>query len=229
LEVTNQNKRIDGDNGVGTYRDSETWEETSPNLKDSDKDTFSDKDEDDWEYNPLSIDTDGDSLSDDTEDEDGDSLDDNMEIEGWTVVIIFKVTKELDKRYNVTSDPRDIDSDNDGLVDFQEYSNATGKSDSDGDGKTDLQELTKNYNRSANVIDGEPPEICKFNVPANVDECCIFGFLRVMSLVVSFYNLCHAQRDIAGQDEVGVAGVAISAFTLRFNIIAIITSILLAL
>jgi len=183
VEDANQNGRIDGDNGDGIYGESETWEETSPNLKDSDGDTFSDKDEKDWEYNPLLKDTDNDGLSDDEEDKnrdgvldadetdpknkdtDGDELEDKQEKEGWEIVIYYESTGEKIKNYISRSDPRDIDTDDDGLNDMYEYQNQTdpNKSDSDGDGKTDLQELTGDYNSSATGIDGEPPEIWKFD------------------------------------------------------------------
>lgn len=138
--------------------------------------------------NPLSIDTDKDGLSDDTEDEDkdgihdsgetdplkedtdGDGLTDIMEIEGWTVSIIFEATKEQKENRQVTSNPNKKDTDNDDVQDFDEYKNLTDpdNSDSDGDGKTDYEELYNDFNSSATGIDGEPPEIfdydCKYKI-----------------------------------------------------------------
>jgi len=108
VEDANQHGRIDGDNGDGIYGESETWEETNPNNRDTDGDTFSDKDEKDWGYNPLSIDTDGDGLADNNEDEDGDGdqdptetspkksdidvdgLSDFIELHGWIVTIYYE-------------------------------------------------------------------------------------------------------------------------------------------
>jgi len=181
VEDTNQNGRIDGDNGDGIYGESETWEETSPNLKDSDGDTFSDKDEKDWEYNPLSTDTDNDGILDNDEDSnsngildssetdptemdtDGDGLFDKQELDGWTVVIIKESTGEQDSRYNVVSDPRDVDSDDDQIDDYSEFKNATDptKEDTDGDGKSDYIEIEVYEDSSPWGIDGVPPNITK--------------------------------------------------------------------
>ena len=91
-EDTNHNGRIDGDNGDGIYGESETWTETSPNEKDSDGDTFSDKQEKIWGYNPLSRDSDSDGISDDNEDEDGDGELDSPETDP-TEMDLFQISE----------------------------------------------------------------------------------------------------------------------------------------
>jgi len=114
IEDANHNGRIDGDNGDGKYDESEIWKETDPNNIDTDGDTFSDKDEKEWGYNPLKKDSDGDGLTDIEEDKnkngkydpennetdvlkldtDKDGLQDKLELDGWTVCIRFGSTKE---------------------------------------------------------------------------------------------------------------------------------------
>ncbi|MBN1390407.1 MAG: hypothetical protein JXA22_07185 [Candidatus Thermoplasmatota archaeon] len=184
IEDVNQNGRIDGDNGDGIYNSNERWRELNPISNDTDGDTFTDSKEKQWGYNPLSKDTDNDGLDDNVEDisnhgtwdsatetnakekdTDKDGLDDNIEISGWTIVIIHEATKELMNKYTVSSNPRNPDSEGDGLTDLQEYSNITDpwKEDTDGDGRSDLMELTYNFNSSATGIDGTPPEIYKFD------------------------------------------------------------------
>jgi len=205
VEDANQNGRIDGDNGDGIYGESETWEETSPNLKDSDGDTFSDKDEKDWEYNPLSKDTDGDGLSDDTEDEDGDGiqdstetsaiksdtdgdgLSDKMELDGWTVIVLYEATLEIKEEINVTSDPLKSDYDGDGINDRGEFENGTDPydSDTDGDGFSDKEEIDFDYGSSPTGIDGQPPTITDFDASYEMNTE-ISGPLYDIKIVVEY-------------------------------------------
>ena len=165
IEDANHNGRIDGDNGDGIYSDNEYWGEMSPNLIDSDGDSFTDSQEKQWRYNPLSTDTDNDGINDNVEDidsnghrngdetsvikadTDGDGLDDLIELVGWTVSIIREATGELEENRKVTSDPNKIHSDNDQVSDLDEYKNATDpkNDDSDGDGKNDFEELKYNF------------------------------------------------------------------------------------
>ena len=183
-EDANHNGKIDGDNGDGIYQESENWKEMNPNSHDTDQDSICDNVEKGFGYNPLSDDSDNDGLNDTEEDlnadgnldagetdplkedTDGDGLDDNIELTGWTVVIIYEATKELKEKDTVTSDPRKIHSDNDQVSDFDEYKNATdpNKVDTDGDGKTDYEELNYDYESSATGIDGKPPNIWDFDV-----------------------------------------------------------------
>ena len=181
-EDANHNGKIDGDNGDGLYSKSEIWTETSPNLIDSDGDSFNDGDEYDWNYDPLSNDTDGDGLLDNEEDTsnygtkdstetsviksdtDGDGLSDKMELDGWKVIIILEATLEIEEERDVTSDPLDPDSENDGINDCGEFENGTDPNDddTDGDGKTDKEEIEFDYGSSPTGKDGRPPVITDF-------------------------------------------------------------------
>ena len=215
-EDANHNGKIDGDNGDGVYSESEIWTETNPNSWDTDQDSIRDNKEIEYGYDPLSNDTDGDGLNETEEDVDGDGeldyeetdptdtdtdndgLNDNLELKGWTVLIIFEATKEKKSDYNVFSDPRDFDSDNDGLNDYQEYKNTTDpyKSDSDEDGKTDIQELNGDYNSSATGIDGEPPEIWHFDCGYEASGYKGLGPLKIPTKLKAYVEV--GAKDIFG-------------------------------
>jgi len=86
------------------------------------------------------------------EDLDGDSLTYAQEVLGWEIApdrfgLGFGVggSGSNDAAYNVTSDPNIIDTDADGLDDYQEYINKTDPklADTDGDGLSDFEELTR--------------------------------------------------------------------------------------
>lgn len=118
-EDANHNGRIDGDNGDGKYQKSEIWIETDPYNDDTDGDGFLDKWEKEKDYNPLSIDTDRDGITDDDEDQNGngyrdgsetsatkedtddDGLPDLLEKEGWKVLIVEENTKKITNEYIV--------------------------------------------------------------------------------------------------------------------------------
>jgi len=183
IEDANQNGRIDGDNNDGKWSESETWTELNPNAIDTDGDTFSDYNEKEWGYNPLSKDTDGDGLTDDEEDEDGDGykdstetsalksdtdgdgLSDKMEIDGWTVIIILEATLKIEEERDVVSDPLLSDYDGDGLNDCYELKNGTdpNNNDTDGDGFLDKYEIEYDVGSSPTGIDGQPPTIIDFD------------------------------------------------------------------
>ena len=223
-EDTNHNGRIDGDNGDGIYGESETWSETSPNLQDSDGDFFSDKNEIDWGYNPLSNDTDNDGLLDNEEDKtdsgtkgfldsgetdptqkdtDGDELNDKEEKDGWKVVIYYEATGEEIENYIIQSDPRDSDTDNDGLNDMYEYQNQTDptEEDTDGDGKTDIQEITGDFDSSPTGIDGEPPEIWHYDCQYKISYTKVL-LLKVPSGLEVWMEV--GARDIFGLDNIEI-------------------------
>jgi hypothetical protein len=75
-------------------------------------------------------------------DSDGDGLYDGNERRGWTVVV-HGMTQRI--QYQAHSNPDLIDSDGDGLTDFEEFYNIPAldpsKKDTDGDGLTDCQEV----------------------------------------------------------------------------------------
>jgi len=181
-EDANHNGKIDGDNGDGVWSDSEVWTELNPNDDDTDGDTFSDNDEKDWGYNPLSKDTDSDGIEDNIEDSnsngqrdgsetsallydtDKDGLSDSFEKSGWTILIIYEATLEEKSNYDVSCDPLDTDSDDDGISDLKEFENGTdpNKADTDGDGFTDKYEIDHDIGSSPTGIDGKPPTITDF-------------------------------------------------------------------
>jgi len=161
VEDTNQNGRIDGDNGDGIYDNTEIWEETNPNHCDTDGDCFIDSLEYQFGYNPLCPDSDGDGLNDNKEDKnyngnldidetspchddtDNDGLNDYEEESGWYVVLYEENTGKIINKYSVTSNSRKKDTDDDGLIDSFESIIKTdpNKNDTDGDGITDFLEI----------------------------------------------------------------------------------------
>jgi len=181
-EDANHNGKIDGDNGDGLLSDSETWTETNPNSWDTDQDSIRDQIEKQYGYNPLSDDTDGDGLNETEEDvnsngqrdgsetsallydTDKDGLSDSFEKSGWTVLIIYEATLEEKSNYEVSCDPLDEDSDDDGISDMHEFENGTdpNKADTDGDGFTDKYEIDHDIGSSPTGIDGKPPTITDF-------------------------------------------------------------------
>ena len=91
---------------------------------------------------------DGDFCVDRIQDCDGDELDDDTEARGWTVRVRGTGSEIVEERI-VTSDPFDVDTDNDGLTDDEEQTaNASGsrsnprRRDTDGDGLDDFHEVT---------------------------------------------------------------------------------------
>ena len=93
--------------------ESQTEYETDPTLFDSDGDGYGDKEEQDgvsgYELDPTTSDTDGDGLAE------------NLEIGGWEV---FHVTRTGDSQtQEVSSDPTIPDSNDDGMNDYQEFTN----------------------------------------------------------------------------------------------------------
>ncbi|MFO8050656.1 MAG: hypothetical protein R6V01_03030 [Thermoplasmatota archaeon] len=183
IEDANKNGKIDGDNGDGIYGKSEIWTELNPNNPDTDNDSFTDYNEKQWGYDPLSNDTDGDGLLDNIEDlngngirdgdetnailadTDGDGLSDKEELDGWNVIILFGVTLEEKMNYLIESDPNNPDTDGDGLIDLYEMRNLTDPTsdDTDNDGLTDIFEIENDINSSPTIIDGNPPEIYDFD------------------------------------------------------------------
>jgi len=181
IEDVNHNGRIDGDNGDGLWGESETWTELNPKSIDTDGDNFSDYNEKQWGYNPLSRDTDGDGLNDNVEDStnfgikdssetsaiksdtDGDGLTDKMELDGWTVIIIYEATFEIKEEREVYSNPLIADYDEDGINDGGEFENGTDpfNDDTDNDGKKDKEEIDNKY--SPTGLGGCPPKITDFN------------------------------------------------------------------
>ncbi|MDG6224047.1 MAG: hypothetical protein QCI82_00875 [Candidatus Thermoplasmatota archaeon] len=182
-EDRNRNGRIDGDNGDGIYSNNEVWTETNPNSNDTDSDGFNDSAEIQWGYNPLSKDSDGDGIPDNEEDlngngirdgdetsainadTDGDGLSDKMELDRWTVLIIYENTYEIIDQYQVYSDPLISDYDEDGINDGGEFENGTdpNKADTDGDGINDKDEIDYEYGSSPTGIDGQPPTFTDFD------------------------------------------------------------------
>jgi hypothetical protein len=114
---------------------------TNPRRRDTDGDGLLDGEEVRRGTDPLNPDTDGDGLSDGREvdlgtnplkpDTDGDGIKDGDEVE--------KGTDPLDRR-----DPKRLDSDKDGLTNYEElfiYGTDPNKKDTDGDGLTDYEEV----------------------------------------------------------------------------------------
>ncbi|MDG6224045.1 MAG: hypothetical protein QCI82_00865 [Candidatus Thermoplasmatota archaeon] len=221
IEDRNRNGRIDGDNGDGIYSNNEVWTETNPNSWDTDQDSIRDNKEIEFGYNPLSKDSDNDGLNDTEEDKnrngildpgetdptkmdtDGDGMSDKMELDGWTVSIVYEATREHKIKYTVSSNPRLVDTDGDGINDFDEYKNVTDptKIDTDGDGKTDYEELNGDFNSSATGIDGEPPTIWKFDCQYKISFDRYLGIKIPSGLKVSI--------DIGVKDIFGLNYVAI--------------------
>ncbi|MBC7081718.1 MAG: hypothetical protein H5T44_05715 [Thermoplasmatales archaeon] len=81
------------------------------------------------------------------EDMENDGLPDEIEEKGWSISVLY-AGERASTRYNVTSDPRKVDTDGDGLTDFEEspysgnlFPTDPRKVDTDGDGLTDYEEL----------------------------------------------------------------------------------------
>ncbi len=108
-------------------------------------------------------------------DSDGDGLADTRESEGWTIQVDFQgfgPNADTDKleTVHVTSDPNLIDSDGDGIDDFQEYLDRTNPSnrDTDSDGLTDYEEKYQWFTNASSVdsdSDARGPE--QDNFPNN--------------------------------------------------------------
>lgn len=83
-------------------------------------------------------------LTDDNPDWDGDGLTNQLEVNGWEITVAFNATCTM--TFNVTSDPRLIDTDGDHLSDYLEYNLTSNPqcSDSDADGASDHQEWWMN-------------------------------------------------------------------------------------
>jgi hypothetical protein len=77
---------------------------------------------------------------DDDGDDDGDGLSDNVEIEGWQITI-YNIDGTTEKR-TIASNPDKIDTDGDGLNDYEEMIHLSDptKPDTDGDGLHDYEE-----------------------------------------------------------------------------------------
>lgn len=114
---------------------------TDPLNPDTDGDGISDGAERDLRINPTV--SDGDRVFDD----DGDGLVNFLETEGWTVttyaVSTTPLTQGAESMRQATSDPRNPDTDGDGLSDARERELGTDprNPDTDGDGLTDAEEL----------------------------------------------------------------------------------------
>jgi len=224
VEDTNQNGRIDGDNGDGIKGSTEAWDETSPTLSDSDNDGF--RDDLEWEndMDPRTQDSDHDGLLDQEEDidkdftldsdetdptlfdTDGDGLSDKTEIDGWVISIIKESTGEEDRHYNVTSNPRLINSDTDKLTDYQEFQNCTDptKADTDGDGKDDYVELTYDLGSSPTGIDGVPPTITDFSSDYEFKTYTSGPWYDIKITMEYVVNVYISASDIFGLDWVNV-------------------------
>jgi hypothetical protein len=130
---------------------------SDPTISDTDGDGRSDFEEFSAEMpmNPASRDTDGDGTPDSldtdptnppsgTVNSDGDNLVDDTETAGWTITV---TTAGGTETRNVTSDPNDEDSDDDTLLDHQEYGvSDPNTGDTDGDGLGDAEELEHGTN-----------------------------------------------------------------------------------
>jgi len=124
----------DGD-GITDYWET-TYTKTDPNDYDTDDDNLTDGYDPNMGVGELVIGTDP--LDPDT---DNDNLTDGIEVLGWRI----KVTLEgnVEREYKVTSNPFKVDSDNDGLGDYDEYILGTDPkaNDTDGDGFSDYEEV----------------------------------------------------------------------------------------
>lgn len=172
----------DGDIDDTDYNGAFDYGETKPDSNNTDRDSLLDGEEDDGdgvvedgETDPRIEDTDGDGLWEGTNsteygyigeqsvgtnpvnrDTDGDGLSDGQEIEGWSIQIVWANTREPEgELYKVAPDPLLVDTDFDGVTDFNESKNGSDprKADTDGDFILDKHESSGNFT----VIEGDPP------------------------------------------------------------------------
>jgi hypothetical protein len=148
------------------------------------------------ETDPLCADTDGDGIDDGEEDNDhdgifepdktpketnprwhdtdNDSVSDGLEKDGWNISVYREATGEKKPGYPklVTTNRWSNDTDGDGLLDGQEFENATDptRSDTDGDGMSDLWELTGPQPSNPCGIEGTPPNLTKVDVKTEAVE-----------------------------------------------------------
>jgi hypothetical protein len=178
----------------------ETMLETSAITRDSDGDGLWDGDE----VKPEMISEDDvtnlneyvtDALKSDT---DNDGISDYMEISGWYMSTYWEETFEVRKdTYMVYSDPTDSDTDNDGLLDGDEYvyTGDPSDTDSDDDGVDDRFEV--NVGSKPGNSDGIPPEI-------NSIDCWVDPIVGTGSNGVKFLSGIKIKVTMNASDSSGV-------------------------
>jgi len=124
--ISNLQIDLNDDDGDGLWNYLETFFGTDPQNKDTDGDGLSDYVEIyTLGYNPLSIDSDENSVSDGDEDEDGDNISNYYECSTLNTSPIFKDSDhdglQDDVELNFGTSPLLKDTDNDGITDYDEY------------------------------------------------------------------------------------------------------------
>ena len=162
------------ENSIQIYQGGESESiDLDPTSKDSDRDGLSDSDELEFQYTGTGA---WEIVSDpSTADTDGDGLGDGREVNGWEVTLftshrdakMFRKALFVDDLspddyatvHPVSSNPRETDSDNDGLADRREKKLGTDPTDSDSDGDIldDAEEI--NEDQDPTMFDVTPPEI----------------------------------------------------------------------
>jgi hypothetical protein len=184
------------------------WLTTDPFNADTDNDGYTDYQEGAWFAGSNDVDGDGipNALDNDS---DGDGLSDATEIGGWTVYVVdhapaaeFLQRLSIDlsanfdpskiRSFRVTSNPYNVDTDGDGVPDFNEWQNGSDPSsgDTDGDGYDDahdtmLNETSGLYESAATMQEFDPPtidvngvwwEACDAHVYYGFDGCLHIDF-----------------------------------------------------
>src|SRR6185295_18569882 len=134
-------------------------------------------------------------------DSDGDQLRDGQEIAGWVVGVWYERTMEKKENRSVTSNPwaGQTDTDSDGLTDFSEFMNGSDprNGDTDGDGILDQDEIDRESNITG--IEGTPPQIANVHLDVGIDwDWWGFLYLPLRSHVTVSFDV---------SDNVGVARV----------------------
>jgi hypothetical protein len=178
----------------------ETMLETSPIMKDSDGDGLWDGDEvkpemisEDDVANPNGYVTDA--LKGDT---DNDGISDYMEIIGWNMTTYWEATFEVRKdTCMVYSDPTDSDTDDDGLLDGDEYvyTGDPTDSDSDDDGIDDKAEV--NVGSKPGDSDGIAPIIYYIN-------CWVDPIVKMGNNGIKFLSGIKLKITVNASDSSGV-------------------------
>jgi hypothetical protein len=93
-------------------------------------------------------------------DSDGDGLSDGMELAGWEVHILLEKTKVEVRNWTVSSNPIKVDTEHDGVTDYQEFENQSDPNNND----TDSDRILDQYEDQGELtqVDGKDPEILKF-------------------------------------------------------------------
>ena len=218
---TSQQFESCNDGTVGTF---DQWE-----GEDWNKNGEVDKDENESliETNPIMNDTDGDKLGDGDEtkpelikednvensnnyvtnpinsDSDVDGLDDYTEILGLNITVRWEATFEIaNQNDKVFSNPNVNDTDNDGLLDGEEfvYGSDPTKSDTDCDKSNDKNEVDINSNPGS--IDGVPPII-------NNIQCWIDPIVRKGSSGVKYLDCVKFKLTLNLSDSIGIQYIEI--------------------